>query len=122
MAKRLLVAEDDRFLGNAYRMKLTKAGYDFKLVSDGEEALAVIDDFKPDVMLLDLVMPKKDGFSTLEEIRKNKKFKDLPIIVASNLGQKEDLDRAKILGATDYIVKSDISMEDIVTKVNKFSQ
>lgn len=113
----ILVAEDDRFLANAYRVKLTKAGFTVQNAYDGEEALHILETFTPNIILLDLVMPKKDGFATLSEIKANEKWKNYPIIISSNLGQKEDIDRALKLGASDYIVKADTSLEDIVSKI-----
>jgi len=120
MAK-VLVVEDDRFLVSAYRAKLEKAGYEVQIASDGDEALAVLKTFTPDVMLLDLVMPRRDGFSTLEEIKKDAKLAKIPVIVTSNLGQKEDIDKAMGLGANDYIIKSDLSIDELVSKVQKVS-
>ena len=118
MAVKVLVVEDDSFLIKAYVAKLTSAGFDLKTASDGEEALNVLKTFMPDVILLDLVMPRKDGFATLEEIKKQEQFKNTPVIVTSNLGQKEALDRASSLGATDFVTKSDMSLEDLVAKIN----
>jgi len=114
----ILVAEDDKFLANAYRMKLTKAGFDVTIARDGQEALDEIKKKIPDCMLLDLVMPVKDGFAVLEEIKKDEKMAHVPIIVASNLGQKEDIDRALSLGAKECIVKSNMSLESIIAKIN----
>ena len=118
--KKILVAEDDQFLSNAYRVKLAKVGFDVRIATDGEEALKIADEFNPDLILLDLMMPRKDGFSALEDFRKIEQFKKTPIIVASNLGQQEDLDRAKSLGANDYLVKSDMSLDDLIKKINSF--
>jgi len=115
----ILVAEDDKFLANAYRMKLTKAGFDVTIARDGQEALDEIKKKIPDCMLLDLVMPVKDGFAVLEEIKKDEKMAHVPIIVASNLGQKEDIDRALSLGAKECIVKSNMSLESIIAKINQ---
>ena len=120
MAK-VLVVEDDRFLVSAYRAKLEKSGYEVQIASDGDEALAVLKSFTPDVMLLDLVMPRRDGFSTLEEIKKDSRLDKIPVIVTSNLGQKEDIDKAMALGANDYIIKSDLSIEELVGKIQKVS-
>jgi DNA-binding response OmpR family regulator len=120
MAK-VLVVEDDRFLVSAYRAKLEKSGYEVQIASDGDEALAVLKTFTPDIMLLDLVMPRRDGFSTLEEIKKDEKLAKIPVIVTSNLGQKEDIDKAMALGANDYIIKSDLSIEELVGKIQKVS-
>ncbi len=117
MAK-ILVAEDDKFLANAYRVKLSKGGFEIKIASDGQEALDSLEAFTPDVILLDLMMPVKDGFAVLEELKKNDKWKKIPVIVASNLGQKEDIDKSMALGAVDYIVKSQIPINDIIAKIN----
>lgn len=117
--KKVLVAEDDKFLSSAYRFKLVKAGFEVQIVGDGAELLEALDKGIPDIVLLDLVMPTMDGFVALENIRNNPKFKSLPIIVASNLGQKEDIDRTRELGATDFVVKSDMSLDMLIEKINK---
>ena len=117
MGYKVLVAEDDNFLMSAYSTKLAKEGFEFKIASDGEEVLEILKTFTPDVLLLDLVMPRKDGFAVLEEIKKMDGFKDIPVIVTSNLGQKEDIDRAMALGARDFITKSNLSMSDLVEKI-----
>lgn len=119
MAK-LLIVEDDKYLASAYRVKLTKAGFEVQNAYDGEEALQVMTTYTPDLILLDIVMPKKDGFATLEEIRQNPSWKNIPVIITSNLGQKEDIDKGMNLGATDFIVKSDLSLNDLITKINGF--
>jgi len=115
---KILIAEDDKFLANAYRVKLTKAGFEVKIASDGEEALEILKTFTPALILLDLVMPKKDGFTTLEEIKASDQYKNIPVLVASNLGQQEDIDKGLKLGAKDYVIKSDMSLEDLITKIN----
>jgi DNA-binding response OmpR family regulator len=114
---KILVAEDDKFLANAYRVKLTKEGFDILLVSDGEEVLKSLQTFEPDIILLDLMMPKIDGFIVLQILRTTEKWKTVPVIITSNLGQKEDIEKGMKLGATDYIVKSDSSINDIVLKI-----
>lgn len=115
---KILIAEDDKFLVSAYKVKLIKEGFDVKIAQDGDEAIELVKSFSPDVIILDLVMPKKDGFATLEEI-KEKNLTKAPIIVASNLGQSEDVERAKKLGAVDYVVKSDMKLSDLVLKIKK---
>lgn len=115
--KKILVAEDDRFLANAYKLKLGKAGYEVKVAEDGEEVLAILKDFTPDLIILDLVMPKLDGFAALAEIKKSERLKDTPVIVASNLGQEEDVERARKEGAVDYILKADMSMATLIQKI-----
>lgn len=115
----ILVVEDDDFLASAYRVKLSKEGHNIAMAKDGQEALDYLNatDPLPQVVLLDLVMPVKDGFTTLEEIRATEKLKTLPVIVTSNLGQDEDIQRALGLGANDYIIKSDSSIEEIIEKI-----
>ncbi len=115
--KKILVAEDDKFLASAYRVKLTKANYEVKLVFDGDETLKALSTFTPDIIILDLVMPKIDGFSVLSELKKNDSWKNIPVVVASNLGQSEDIVRATKLGARDYIVKTDLSMKKLIEKI-----
>jgi two-component system, OmpR family, alkaline phosphatase synthesis response regulator PhoP len=117
--KKILIVEDDKFLNNAYKIKFTKAGYEVKVATDGNEALKVMSEFTPDIILLDLMMPIKDGFATLEEIRANPNWKNIPVIIASNLGQQEDIQRGIGLGATDFIIKSDMSMESLMAKVTQ---
>jgi len=118
MSYKVLVVEDDSFLVGAYRAKLAKEGFEVQVATDGEEALNALKLFTPDIILLDAVMPRKDGFATLEEIKKNDAWKNIPVIMASNLGQQEDVDRAMALGATDFITKSNMSIGDLVNKIN----
>lgn len=115
--QKILVVEDDKYLSGAYKVKLLKMGFEVRTAADGEEALAVLAEFIPDLILLDLVMPRKDGFATLEEIKKNDKWKSIPVLIATNLGQKEDVERGMKLGAIDYLVKTDTSVDDFVNKV-----
>lgn len=117
--KKILVVEDDTYLANAYRVKLTKVGFEVKNASDGEEALIILQTYIPDLILLDIVMPRKDGFATLEEIKKNEKLKNIPVILASNLGQKEDMDRGMKLGAVGFFVKTDFTLNNLIEKINK---
>lgn len=115
--KKILVVEDDTYLANAYRVKLTKAGFEVKNASDGDEALDILKTFNPDLILLDIVMPKKDGFVTLQEIKANEKWKNIPVILASNLGQREDREKGMKLGATEFFVKTDFTLNDLVGKI-----
>lgn len=117
--KRVLIAEDDKFLASAYKLKLTKMGVDCRVVGDGNMALAALEEYKPDLVLLDLIMPNKDGFATLAEIKNQDKWKELPVLVASNLGQAEDMKKAEDLGAAGYIVKSNTSIESLVGKIKQ---
>ena len=115
--KFILVVEDDPVLKNL--LGHTFAGkYQTLYASDGNEALSLFEQYKPGIVLLDLMLPTMDGFAVLEAIRKRTdESKDVPIIVVSNLGQETDKERAKTLGATDYLVKAEVSVEEIVAKI-----
>lgn len=115
---KVLVVEDDKFLIKAYQEKLTREGFEVFLAFDGSEALEQYQEHKPEIILLDLVMPFMDGFTFLEELGKTTDVKKARVIVLSNLGQPEDIERAKKLGAIDYLVKSDLSMKEVVDKIN----
>lgn len=117
--KSILVVEDDRFLSRIYATKLTKEGYEVILAVEADEAMRKVKEKKPDVILLDLVLPKKSGFEFLEEIKKDKILAKIPVIILSNLGQREDIERGKKLGAVDYLVKANFSIQEVVTKIKK---
>lgn len=116
---KILIAEDDKFLANAYRLKLERLGHQVTIAMDGNDTLEEIEKNIPEIIILDLIMPNKDGFSTLEEIKANPNYKNIPVLVASNLGQDEDIKRAKDLGAVDYVIKSNISLDDLVKKLEQ---
>ena len=118
----ILVAEDDPVLKNL--LGHTFAGkYQTLYASDGNEALALFEQYHPSVVLLDLMMPGVDGFTFLQNVRaRTDAAKDTPIIVVSNLGQEKDKDRAKQLGANEYLVKAEVSVEEIVAKIESVLQ
>lgn len=115
--KTILIAEDEK----AYRMvlqnKLQNAKVNVVLAEDGEQAVNMINQVKPNLVLLDLMMPKKDGFEVLKEIKDRTDLGGMKTIVLSNLGQEEDIEKAKGLGAIDYIIKSNTSLADAVNKI-----
>lgn len=114
---KILVVEDETFLVKIYSVKLKKEGFDVMIATDGEQAVELSQSFKPDMILLDLILPKLNGFEALEEIRKKPSTKDTPVIVLSNLGQDDDIKRAESLGADDYLVKANFSIQDVVKKI-----
>ena len=118
--KKILVVEDDNFLANAYSIKLNTSGFEVKIARDGDETAKILLDYLPDIILLDLLLPKKDGFTILQELKKDKKFQDIPVIVVSNLGQKEDIEEATRLGAVKYIVKTEYGLEEIIGIIKEF--
>ncbi len=118
--KTILLVEDDNFVGMAYKDGLTRAGFLVENALDGFEAIEKAQKMRPDLILLDLVMPLKNGFEVLEELRKDKTFSDIPIVVVSNLGQESDVEKAMNLGATDYVMKNQISMKQMVERIQKY--
>lgn len=118
--KKVMIVEDDEHISKVYEIKFTKEGITSLVARNGEEAVAKITAEKPSLILLDLMIPKKDGFWVLEEIKKNPDLKTIPVLVLSNLGQKSDQDRARDLGANEYLVKVDFSIQDIVEKVKNY--
>ncbi len=115
--KNILLAEDDRFISKAYKAGLEKAGFEVIPAYDGVEALKKIKEKEPDLVLLDIVMPEKNGFEVLEEMKMNKGMKNIPVVIISNLGQESDIKKGKELGVLDYLVKTDHSMKEVVEKV-----
>ncbi|MFW0837988.1 MAG: response regulator [Candidatus Komeilibacteria bacterium] len=113
----ILVAEDDHFLAKIYKIKLAKENINAVIANDGDTALEKIKEVKPALILLDMVLPGKDGFEVLSTIKADKELRDIPVIILSNLGQDSDIAKGKELGALDYLVKSDISIHEIINKV-----
>ena len=117
---KILLAEDDKFISRAYKDGLERAGFNLILASDGEEAVKLIKTEKPDLVLLDVIMPLKNGFEVLEEVKKDPETKDIPVIVLSNLGQDSDIAKGRSLGAVDYLVKANFTMAEVVEKIKKY--
>lgn len=117
--KTILVCEDDVFYSNIYKTRLSAAGYQVETANNGDDAIKSIARKRPDLLLLDLIMPTKDGFQVLEELRANASTKDLKIIVFSNLGQEEDIKKAKSFNVLNYFVKTDISISELVKVVEE---
>lgn len=115
--KKILIVEDEKSIANALDLKLRSAGFETILVYDGESAISSISKFPFDLIILDLILPKKDGFHVLAELKKLKIT--TPVIISSNLSQIEDIARVKDLGALDYFIKSDITLSEVVEKVKQ---
>jgi CheY-like chemotaxis protein len=117
--KYILVAEDDRFYAHIYQAKLMIEGFEIQVVNNGDELLKAAKEKKPNLILLDLMMPIKDGFDTLKELKADDKLKDVKVVVISNLGQDEDVQGALQAGAVDFFIKANLSIEEMVDKVKK---
>jgi DNA-binding response OmpR family regulator len=113
----LLLVEDDKFISRAYKDGLEREGFDVDTAFDGVEAMEKIRASSPSLVLLDLILPEKDGFAVLEEVRLDESLKHVPIIILSNLGQESDIEKGRSLGALDYLIKADVSMKDVIEKV-----
>lgn len=115
--KKILIVEDDKFLRELIGQKLLKEGYDISEAVDGLKALEVLKDEKPDLILLDLILPGMDGFESLEKMKADPSISSIPVIILSNLGQKEDIERGLKLGASDYLIKAHFTPGEIIEKV-----
>jgi|TARA_B100001971_G_C18086226_1_gene481016 DNA-binding response OmpR family regulator len=116
----ILLAEDDQFLQRMYSTKLRQQGMKVITASDGEKAVSLIQKHKPDIILLDILMPKKDGFVVLEEIKSDSKIKLIPVILLTNLSEVDDIKRARKLGADDYLIKSHFLPSEVIEVLRKY--
>jgi DNA-binding response OmpR family regulator len=114
---RILLVEDDLTLSSLYTMRMEAEGFEVNQCSDGEKALQAAIDFAPDLVLLDIMMPKLNGFDVLDILRNTPETKDTKIVVMSAMGQAADIARAKELGADDYLVKSQVVIADVMSRL-----
>ena len=117
--KTILFVEDEPALQASFKAIFAEKGYEFFQAIDGEEGLKLVRSAHPDLVLLDLVLPKKHGFEVLKEMKSDPELKDLPVIVLTNLENSEDVEKALELGATTYLVKANYSLEEIAQKVEE---
>lgn len=115
---KILLVEDDKFFQKFYAYKLKEQNFEIEMAGDGNEGLAKILEVHPDLVLLDLIMPNKDGFELLDEKSKNPAIANIPVIVFSTLGQEQDIERAKKLGAKEYVNKSFFDFDTLLAKIN----
>lgn len=119
MKKKILIIEDDNFLQGLEASKLKKVGYEVVTASNGEEGMAKISEEGICLILLDIILPQFDGFEILKKVRDDKSIKDLPIIVFSNLSEDKDIKKANDLGANDFMVKSNFTLDELVERIEK---
>jgi CheY-like chemotaxis protein len=121
MAKKILLVEDEEIMVDLLQRKLSREGYEVFVARDGEEGLKKMREMdpKPDLILLDIIMPKMGGFEVMEEMKKDEKLRNIPVIVISNSGQPVELDRAKSLGAKDWLIKTEFDPNEVLEKVKK---
>ena len=117
--KKILVIEDDKFYQRIYDAKLKKEGYETYIADNGLVGIELAKKHLPDLILLDLVMPQMDGFETLKKLREDPQTKDIKVIVASNLGQEEDMKKAIDAGAQGYMIKTNLALEEVMEKIKE---
>lgn len=116
---KILLIEDEEMLANMYEVKFKNEGFEIVKALDGAEGLEKSKTINPDFILLDIIMPKMDGFSVLTALKEDEKTKNIPVLLLTNLGQDEDVERGKELGAVGYLVKANITPSEVVEEVKK---
>ena len=117
--KKVLIVEDDEFLRSLNAKRLETEGFKVAVAVDGQNAIDLIPKEMPNLIFLDLLLPGVDGFEVLKTIKADEKTKDIPVVVFSNLGQKEDVEKAHNLGAIDFLVKANFTLDDVVAKIKE---
>ena len=117
--KQILIVEDDVFLADLYKTKFTLEGFEVYSGYDGEKGLELAKKNEPDIILLDLILPKMGGFAVLEAIKADKKLKNIPVILLTNLSQKSDVEKGLKMGAKDYLIKAHFMPSEVVAKIKK---
>ena len=117
MAQKILIIEDDKFLRELIAKKLIKEGYEIDEAIDGEEGVKKVKEFMPDLVLLDLILPGIDGFEVLKTVKEDDKLVSIPVVILSNLGQKDEVEKGLKLGAVDFLIKAHFTPEEIVEKI-----
>jgi DNA-binding response OmpR family regulator len=119
MAKKILIIEDEEIICDLLERKLTREGYSVVITNNGIDGLIKMREDRPDIVLLDIIMPKMGGFEVMEEMNKDKTLKDIPVIVVSNSGQPVEIDRIKKMGAKDWLIKTEFDPQEVLEKVKK---
>lgn len=118
--KKILIAEDDAFIMEMYSMKLVSEGFEVISANDGERTVDKTRSEKPDLILLDILMPKLDGKGALKKIKSEKETANIPVIVLTNVGEQDSVKEILDLGASDYLIKSNFTPDEVVEKVKKY--
>ena len=117
--KKILIVEDEQLIGDLLQKKLRQEGYRVSLATDGEAALKQIREEKPDIVLLDIVLPRLNGFEVLSELKKDEALRQIPVIIISNSGQPDEIEKAKELGVRDWLVKTEFDPREVLEKVQR---
>ncbi|MBU0476608.1 response regulator [Patescibacteria group bacterium] len=119
MSKKILVVEDEEIMIDLLERKLSQEGYEVSVAKNGVEGLKKMKEFSPDLVLLDIIMPKMGGLEVMEEKQKDEELKKIPLIVISNSGQPVEIERIKRLGAKDWLIKTEFDPQEVIEKVIK---
>jgi len=117
--KKILIIEDDPFLSEMYAAKFSQSGFKTEIAVDGKKGMEKIKASRPDLILLDIVLPKMDGFEILKKVKKDSKLKKIPVILLTNLGQKNEVEKGLALGADEYIIKAHFTPTAVVAKAKE---
>jgi DNA-binding response OmpR family regulator len=115
----ILLVEDDTFLANIYKTKFEMEGFKISVSENGQDGLDDAKKKNPDIILLDILLPKLDGFAVLQKLKADSTLKDIPVILLTNLGQKDDVSKGLEMGAVDYLIKAHFKPSEVVNKVNE---
>jgi len=116
---KILLVEDDSMIVEMYKLRFEEEGYEVLVTEKGSEALALVEQQKPDIILLDIILPEIDGFAVLQTLKADSANKDIPVLLLTNLGQESDKEKGINLGATDYFIKSKHTPTDIIQKIKE---
>lgn len=116
---KVVIVEDEKMLADMYATKFTMEGFDAQKANDGQAGFDLVKEAKPNIVLLDIIMPKIDGFGVLKMLKDDAELKDIPVVLLTNLGQDEDIKKGKQLGAADYFVKANHTPAEVVQKVKQ---
>lgn len=119
MAKKILLVEDEEIMLSLLEKRLKEEGYDIRIARDGQAGLSMMREEKPDLVLLDIIMPRMSGFEVLENMRADVALRDILVIIISNSGQPVEIDRAQVLGVKDWLIKTEFDTKEVVEKVRK---
>lgn len=115
----VLIVEDDNTLADMYKQKFELEGFNIALASDGDSGISKAKECQPNIILLDVIMPKMDGFTTLAAIKADAAIKNIPVILLTNLGQEEDMSKGSKMGAVGYLIKANLTPAEVVNKVKE---
>lgn len=119
MAAKILIIEDDRYISKMYQLKLSLDGFDVQIAENGRIGVDKVKEFKPDIILTDILMPELDGFEVIKAVKAEEESKSTPILIMSNLGQEDHIQKGLELGALGYIVKSQYTPSKVVDKIKE---